>query len=73
MAPGFGTVWEDGEPGAERPVRHCGFSQLIKVSPKRYYLLSCWMKGEGARGWPGARIYTFEYLRDIWEKLEARS
>ena len=39
-------------------VVHAGFSQMIAVKPHRYYLLGCWMKGEGAFGWPGARIYS---------------
>lgn len=39
-------------------VVHAGFSQMMDVEPHRYYLLGCWMKGEGAFGWPGARIYS---------------
>jgi hypothetical protein len=54
----------EGPPEADRPVRNGGFGQLIKVLPRKYYLLSCWMKGEGARGWPGARIYS-EFLGEM--------
>jgi len=54
----------EGPPETDRPVRNCGFNQQIKVLPGKYYLISCWMKAEGARGWPGALIYS-EFLGEM--------